>query len=44
MTTYDDLLAGLEETRAEVVAEHYGAGYFDRLREMAAARDATDER
>lgn len=38
----DDLLSGLDEARAEVVTEHYGAGYFDRLRELAAERGAAD--
>jgi len=39
--TSDDLLSGLDETRAEVTTEHYGEGYFVRLRETAAKRDAT---
>jgi hypothetical protein len=42
--TADDLLVGLDETRAEIVTEHYGEGYFDRLREIAAVRDSADER
>ena len=43
MTAYDDLLAGLEETRAEVVTERYGEGYFDRPREIVAERDVADK-
>jgi len=42
--TADDLHAGLEETRDEVTAEHYGDGYFERLREAAAARDGAGQK
>jgi hypothetical protein len=38
--TVDDLLSGLDEARDEVVTDHYGEGYFDRLRARAAERDA----
>lgn len=34
--TGDDLLAGLEEARDEVVTERYGEDYFDRLRTIGA--------
>ena len=33
--TVDALLEGLDETRDEVVREHYGKGYFDTVRTRA---------
>jgi hypothetical protein len=33
--TVDELLDGLDVARDEVVTEHYGEGYFDRLRTLA---------
>jgi bifunctional DNA-binding transcriptional regulator/antitoxin component of YhaV-PrlF toxin-antitoxin module len=34
--TVEDLLAGLDEARAEVVAEYYGAAFMDELESLAA--------
>ena len=34
--TVEDLLAGLDEARAEIVAEYYGAAFMDELKSLAA--------
>jgi bifunctional DNA-binding transcriptional regulator/antitoxin component of YhaV-PrlF toxin-antitoxin module len=38
-----DLLSDLDEARDEVVTEHYGEGYFDRLRATAQDAKATGQ-
>ena len=37
--TVDDLLAGLDEARDEVVTAHYGAAFMDGIESLAAEPD-----
>jgi hypothetical protein len=41
--TVDDLLAGLDEARDEVVIEHYGAAFMAKIESLAAGSDAADK-
>ncbi len=42
--TVDHLLAGLDEARDEVVTEHYGAEFMDKIKSLAAESDVAENR